>query len=70
MTIERIILAVAGTFIMLSLALGWNSSPIFHHEYWLFFTAFVGFNLFQSAFTGFCPLAMILKAMGFKSATA
>ena len=70
MTIERIILAVAGTFIMLSLALGWAASPIFHHEYWLFFTAFVGLNLFQSAFTGFCPLAMILKAMGFKSATA
>ena len=70
MTIERIILAVAGTFIMLSLALGWAASPVFHHEYWLFFTAFVGFNLFQSAFTGFCPLAMILKAMGFKSATA
>jgi len=70
MTIERIILAVAGTFIMLSLALGWAASPIFHHEYWLFFTGFVGLNLFQSAFTGFCPLAMILKAMGFKSATA
>ena len=70
MTIERIILAVAGTFIMLSLALGWAASPIFHHEYWLFFTGFVGLNLFQSAFTGFCPMAMILKAMGFKSATA
>lgn len=70
MTIERIILAVAGAFIMLSLALGWAASPIFHHEYWLFFTGFVGLNLFQSAFTGFCPLALILKAMGFKSATA
>jgi len=50
MTIERIILAVAGTFIMLSLALGWSASPIFHHEYWLFFTLFVGANMFQAAF--------------------
>ena len=67
MTIERIVMAVAGLFIMLSLALGWNSSPLFHHHYWLFFTGFVGLNLFQSAFTGFCPMAMILKAMGVKS---
>ena len=69
MTIERIVLMVAGFFVMLSLSLGWSQSPIFHHEYWLFFTAFVGLNLFQSSFTGFCPLALILKALGFKSAT-
>jgi hypothetical protein len=69
MTIENIVMAVAGFFVMLSLALGWSASPIFHHEYWLFFTGFVGLNVFQSAFTGFCPLALILKAMGFKSAT-
>lgn len=67
MTIERYVLAVAGFFIMLSLALGWSASPIFHHQYWLFFTGFVGLNLFQSAFTGFCPLALVLKAMGVKS---
>ncbi|MEJ2212812.1 MAG: DUF2892 domain-containing protein [Gammaproteobacteria bacterium] len=47
--------------------MGWDASPIFHHEYWLYFTAFVGLNVFQSAFTGFCPLAMILKAIGFKT---
>ncbi len=67
MTIERIILIFAGFAIMLSLALGMKASPLFMHDYWLFFTAFVGFNLFQSGFTGFCPLAFILKAMGFKS---
>jgi hypothetical protein len=64
MTIERIVLAFAGIMIMLTVALGVPASPIFHHEYWLYFTAFIGLNLFQSAFTGFCPLALILKAMG------
>lgn len=70
MSIERIVMAFAGFMIMLSVALGLDSSPIFHHEYWLFFTAFIGFNLFQSAFTGFCPLAMILKGMGKKPGQA
>ena len=70
MSVERIVLAFAGIMIMLTVALGMASSPIFHHEYWLFFTAFVGLNLFQSAFTGFCPLAIILKAMGKKSGAA
>ena len=64
MSIERIVLAFAGFMIMLTVALGAPASPIFHHQYWLFFTAFVGLNLFQSAFTGFCPLALILKKMG------
>lgn len=64
MSIERIVLAFAGFMIMLTVALGLPTSPIFHHEYWLFFTAFIGLNLFQSAFTGFCPLALILKKMG------
>jgi hypothetical protein len=63
MTIERIVLAIAGLFVFLSAVLS-----VYHHPYWLYFTGFVGLNLFQSAFTGFCPLAMILKAMGFKSA--
>ncbi|MDJ0739929.1 MAG: DUF2892 domain-containing protein [Gammaproteobacteria bacterium] len=70
MSVERIVLAFAGFMILLTLALGMTASPIFHHEYWLFFTAFVGLNLFQSAFTGFCPLAMILKAMGKKPGPA
>jgi hypothetical protein len=70
MSIDRIVLAVAGFFILLSVALGWSASPLFQHEYWLFFTAFVGANLFQSAFTGFCPLASILKMLGKKPGAA
>lgn len=65
MSIERIVLAVAGLFIMISTALAY-----YHHIYWLFFTAFVGINLFQSAFTGFCPMATLLKMLGKKSGTA
>ncbi|MGA7982684.1 MAG: DUF2892 domain-containing protein [Chromatiaceae bacterium] len=59
MTIERIVLAVAGSFVLLSLVLAHYVNPN-----WLWFTAFVGANLFQSAFTGFCPLALILKKVG------
>jgi hypothetical protein len=59
MSIERIVLAVAGTFILISVLLAVYVSP-----YWLWFTAFVGLNLLQSAFTGFCPMALILKKMG------
>ena len=70
MSIDRIVMAFAGFMVLLTLALGWNLSPIFHHEYWLFFTAFVGLNVMQSAFTGFCPLAMILKKLGKKPGVA
>jgi hypothetical protein len=52
---EMVIRRIAGTFILGSLALGWWVSP-----YWLMFTAFVGFNLFQSSLTGFCPLERML----------
>jgi hypothetical protein len=65
MTIDRIVFAVAGSFILISLLLAH-----YHSELWLWFTAFVGANLLQSAFTGFCPMAMILKKMGFKSGCA
>lgn len=70
MSIERIVMAFAGFMILLSVALGMQGSPIFHHAYWLYFTAFVGFNLLQSSFTGFCPLAIILKKMGIKPGMA
>lgn len=70
MSIERIVMAFAGIMIMLTVALGMAGSPLFHHEYWLYFTAFIGFNLFQSAFTGFCPLALILKKLGKKPGVA
>lgn len=65
MTIERTVLAAAGAFILASLALG-----IWVHANWFYFTAFVGLNLLQSAFTGFCPLAIILRALGLKNGPA
>lgn len=68
MTVERIVRIVAGTFILLSLALGVEGSPLFHSANWLWFTAFVGANLFQSGFTRFCPLDMILKKAGVPTA--
>jgi hypothetical protein len=64
-SIDRIVLAFAGTVILVSLALSQ-----LHSVYWLWLTAFVGVNLLQSAFTGFCPLAMILKAFGAKPGQA
>ncbi len=63
---ERIVRIVAGLFVMLSLALGLRNSPLFVSQYFLFFTAFVGFNLFQSGFTRFCPLNTILSKAGVK----
>jgi hypothetical protein len=59
MKLENAIRALAGTFILASLALAHYVSPN-----WLWFTAFVGANLLQSAFTGFCPAEMILKKLG------
>lgn len=65
MTIDRMVMAIAGSFILLSLALAHWHSPN-----WLWFTAFVGANLLQAAFTGFCPMAIILKKLGVKSGCA
>lgn len=65
MTIERLVMAFAGVFIVASVVLS-----IYHSQNWLWFTGFVGLNLFQAAFTGFCPLALILKKMGVKSGCA
>ncbi|MCA3238367.1 MAG: DUF2892 domain-containing protein [Curvibacter sp.] len=64
MTIERYIRIIAGLFIMTSLALGVEGSPIFVSKWFLAFTAFVGLNLFQFGFTNLCPLGMILKKLG------
>jgi len=55
---------LAGLFILLSLALGVDASPIFVSKYWLWFTVFVGANLFQFGFSKFCPLGIILKKLG------
>jgi Protein of unknown function (DUF2892) len=68
MTIERYIRIIAGSFIMLSLALGVEGSPIFVSKWFLAFTAFVGLNLFQFGFTRFCPLCTILAKLGVPSA--
>jgi Inner membrane protein YgaP-like, transmembrane domain len=59
MKLQLIIRRFAGAFILISLVLAHYVSP-----YWLWFTAFVGFNLLQSSFTNFCPLEMILKKTG------
>lgn len=64
MTIERYIRIFAGFVVMLSLALGVEGSPIFVSPWFLALTAFAGFNLFQSGFTGFCPPAILLKKLG------
>jgi hypothetical protein len=61
-TVERVVLAFAGSSILTSLILSRVHSPN-----WLWFTAFVGANLLQAAFTGFCPLDKILRALGFES---
>lgn len=66
MTTERIVRIVAGFFILLSLSLGVEASPLFQNSRWLWFTVFVGINLFQSGFSQFCPLEMILKKLGIK----
>jgi hypothetical protein len=66
MTVERYIRVIAGLFIMVSLALGVEASPVFVSEWALAFTAFVGLNLFQFGLTNFCPMAIILRKLGAK----
>lgn len=65
MTIDRVVLAFAGTMILISLALSQT-----HSANWLFLTAFIGLNLLQASFTRFCPLAFILKRLGVRSGNA
>lgn len=64
MTIERYVRLIAGSVILISLALGVEVSPLFVSPWFLALTAFVGFNLFQSAITGFCPPSFLLKRLG------
>ncbi len=63
MTVERGLRLMAGTFTLLSLALGHWVSP-----YWYLFTAFVGLNLLQSGFTNWCPAMFLLKKLGLRQA--
>jgi hypothetical protein len=64
MTVDRYIHIFAGSFILLSLALGVSASPLFVSPWWLAFTAFVGVNLFQYGITNVCPLGWMLKKLG------
>lgn len=65
MTVDRAVLAFAGFMVLLSLALGLLVS-----QYWFLLTAFVGANLIQSAFTGFCPAAMLFRRLGLRPGCA
>lgn len=62
---DQWVFRIAGVFVLLSLALAH-----FHSPYWLWFTAFVGANMLQASFTGFCPLAMILAKLRVPAGTA
>jgi hypothetical protein len=65
MNIDTLVLRFAGSMVLLSLALS-----VYHHPNWLWLTAFVGANLLQSSFTGFCPLAIVLRKLGVKDGAA
>ncbi|MDP2241997.1 MAG: DUF2892 domain-containing protein [Burkholderiales bacterium] len=67
MTTERMVRIFAGAFVLVSLLLGAPASPLYLSAHWLWLTAFVGANLFQSGFTRFCPLETILKKAGVKA---
>lgn len=63
MNVERALRLVAGLFVLASVLLG-----MYVHPYWFWFTAFVGLNLFQSAFTNWCPMMTVLRKLGLRSA--
>jgi hypothetical protein len=66
MNVNRMVRIIAGLFVLISLALGAPASPLYVSSYWLWFTAFVGANLFQSGITTFCPMDIFLKKLGVK----
>lgn len=69
MNVNRMVTMIAGIMIMLTLILGHVMGQFnMGSMSWLWFTAFIGFNLFQSSITGFCPMASILRAVGVKEA--
>ena len=65
MNIDRLILIIANAFILITLLLS-----AFHSHYWLWLTALISAHMFQAAFTGFCPMAKLLKKIGIKSGNA
>ncbi|HEX5803160.1 MAG TPA: DUF2892 domain-containing protein [Azospira sp.] len=66
MSIERAIRVMAGSFVLISLALGAEASPLFVSPHFLWFTAFVGANLLQSGFTRFCPAEKMMEKLGMR----
>jgi hypothetical protein len=66
MNVERAIRIMAGSFVLISLALGAEASPLFISAHFLWLAVFVGANLFQSGFTRFCPAEMIMLKCGLK----
>ncbi len=67
MTSWKLVRVFAGLLILLSLALGVASSPLYVSQYWLLFTAFIGLNLFQSGLTNWCLMENILRKLGVPS---
>lgn len=65
MNVDRAVLALAGSMLLISLGLAWLVSP-----YWLALAAFVGANMLQAAFTGFCPAAIVFRKLGLKEGPA
>lgn len=65
MNVDRAVMAMAGVFILASIALAVLVSP-----YWLLLTAFVGLNMLQASFTGFCPAAIVFKKLGLRTGCA
>lgn len=65
MSLDRMVLAFAGVMVLLSVVL-----TVYVHPYFVWFTVFIGANMLQSAFTGFCPAAMIFKKLGFRPGCA
>ena len=65
MNVDRAVLMLAGALVLTSLVLAWWVSP-----YWLILTAFVGLNMFQSSFSGFCPAAVVFRKLGLEEGPA
>ncbi|WP_296763389.1 DUF2892 domain-containing protein [Sediminimonas sp.] len=65
MTLDRSVMLFAGIMTLLSVALTWWVSPL-----WMWFTVFIGANMIQSSFTGFCPAAMVMRKLGIKKGCA
>ena len=70
MTTERLVRIFAGSFVLVSLALGVEASPLFVTPHALWLAVFVGANLLQSGFTGFCPLETFLRRLGVQAHAA